>query len=649
MTYSLLTFVLLIGQIYLLSALAFGLHFLSNRYGVSLLLMFAAALVAIVTYAHPVTVHLEPIAGFIFTLPADSMIPVLLLTVLVLYVTHGTGVAQMVIIGIATIQLLVALIFLLIHLNDFLPASRTPANALALAERFSINARMMLAGAVAFLADLVTIAIVFQAVDNWLRTASRLLPVTSALLAALWMDALVFNVFAASSVAELTQLLPGDLLSKTVAALALAPLAALYLDRAAPVLCRLTVDRYRPAFDVVHNLFGDWKQRIFHLEAQLRESEANSREVIANLGAIIWMANRGDSTAFFISPASETLLGISPGEYYVDPNAPHRLVHPDDRDQVAATWLRYSEASHDEEFRVAVDTGRMRWLRDRSYRVVDTVLGLDRVIGITEDVTPLHEQRELAQGISKERAKIRTLENLLRELDHDVRQPLMTIDLTAGLAERLQGEPARQARHLSQLKAQARQLERLVQSLLAHAQLEIRSDQPLERLALNPLCEELYEAHLPVAEDAGIHLQRQLTRQPTEVWGHRTDLRRALTNIVSNAIRYTARGGSVTLRTVCDMGAIRIEVSDTGIGIAEEDLARVFDRTYRGRNVGEVPGSGLGLDIARRIVELHDGTIGIQSVLGKGTTVRVSLPSAQPPDERDAAGGPRTPRTHGRA
>jgi len=96
---------------------------------------------------------------------------------------------------------------------------------------------------------------------------------------------------------------------------------------------------------------------------------------------------------------------------------------------------------------------------------------------------------------------------------------------------------------------------------------------------------------------------------------------------VSNAIRYTTQG-HVLLQTCCENGKIGLIVQDTGVGIEPQDLPHVFERFYRGRNVRQsgIPGTGLGLAIVKEIVNLHDGTLEIESVLGKGTTFRIWLP-----------------------
>ena len=101
-------------------------------------------------------------------------------------------------------------------------------------------------------------------------------------------------------------------------------------------------------------------------------------------------------------------------------------------------------------------------------------------------------------------------------------------------------------------------------------------------------------------------------------------------NLVSNAVKYTPEGGQVTVRAWTEEDQIRLEVSDTGIGIPAEALPRIFTEFYRAKNARamEVEGTGLGLVIAKDVVEQHGGEITVRSEVGQGSTFRVSLPKA---------------------
>ncbi|HEX2194400.1 MAG TPA: ATP-binding protein [Candidatus Limnocylindria bacterium] len=136
------------------------------------------------------------------------------------------------------------------------------------------------------------------------------------------------------------------------------------------------------------------------------------------------------------------------------------------------------------------------------------------------------------------------------------------------------------------------------------------------------------EAHSEQADAAGVSLALQVPAEPVMLRFDRERVVQLLSNLVGNAVKFTQRGGEVVVDLVDRGDEAVLEVRDSGPGIPEQDLPLVFDRFFRGTNVGEAraSGSGLGLAIARSIVEMHGGTIGVSSLLGRGATFTVRLP-----------------------
>jgi signal transduction histidine kinase len=99
-----------------------------------------------------------------------------------------------------------------------------------------------------------------------------------------------------------------------------------------------------------------------------------------------------------------------------------------------------------------------------------------------------------------------------------------------------------------------------------------------------------------------------------------------VSNLVSNAVKYSPQGGEVTCELACDAERIRLSVKDEGIGIAKEDQRHLFEAFHRGINTMKIQGSGLGLSIVKQFVELHDGTISVESEVRKGTMFTICLP-----------------------
>jgi len=152
----------------------------------------------------------------------------------------------------------------------------------------------------------------------------------------------------------------------------------------------------------------------------------------------------------------------------------------------------------------------------------------------------------------------------------------------------------------------------------------------LERVDITALTKTVMRTLAEMVNKKGLVFNR-IFSEDVELFAnaHRNLLERALKNIISNAIRYTDEGGRIDIDLLHPENCIQIVISDSGVGISEEDLPRVFERFYtvdnaRTRAVG---GTGLGLAISRQIMEAHGGSIAIESTLGKGTTVTLTLPA----------------------
>jgi signal transduction histidine kinase len=180
----------------------------------------------------------------------------------------------------------------------------------------------------------------------------------------------------------------------------------------------------------------------------------------------------------------------------------------------------------------------------------------------------------------------------------------------------------------------------LVNSLLTLARAdEGRFDIHRTPVALEPLVREVYETAVILGEDAGLTLSLSVN-EGSVVMGDRTRLRQLLLNLVTNAIKYTPKGGRVEVSvTRRDDHEVVIAVRDTGIGISATDLPHVFDRFWRADRVrsraSERAGFGLGLSISQWIVLAHGGTISVQSRLGRGSVFSVTLPIVDDATPRD--------------
>jgi signal transduction histidine kinase len=195
-----------------------------------------------------------------------------------------------------------------------------------------------------------------------------------------------------------------------------------------------------------------------------------------------------------------------------------------------------------------------------------------------------------------------TLRRFVSDAAHEIHTPLTALHTNLELA--------REDEHVVQAQTQVERLEALTEGLLDLSRLESGTQgQSLAPVPLVPLVQQVSERYASRAEQAGLTFDLSLPDTPVTVQGDEAQLRRALTNLLDNAIKFTPEGGSVLLglRQEGDFSILWVE--DTGIGIRSADLPHLFERFHRGRNAAAYPGSGLGLAIVKAVVERHEGQV----------------------------------------
>jgi PAS domain S-box-containing protein len=224
-------------------------------------------------------------------------------------------------------------------------------------------------------------------------------------------------------------------------------------------------------------------------------------------------------------------------------------------------------------------------------------------------------------------------------VSHELRTPLTSI---IGYLELVLEDPehlaANQRRFLGVVDRNARRLLRLVGDLLFVAHVEAgRLALEMGDVDLPTLTREAVEAARPRAEGKDLALSAKVDAVPLMA-GDRDRLAQVLDNLVSNAVKFTPEGGRVAVRLAARDGQAVVEVQDTGVGIPAAEQDRLFERFFRASTATEraIPGVGLGLTIAKAIVEAHGGRLGFHSVEGAGTTFSVRLPMRPPPRTRPA-------------
>jgi two-component system phosphate regulon sensor histidine kinase PhoR len=218
-------------------------------------------------------------------------------------------------------------------------------------------------------------------------------------------------------------------------------------------------------------------------------------------------------------------------------------------------------------------------------------------------------------------------------ISHEVSNPLQSVQTNLeNMAECSPEEIGRWKQYYVIIKQEIKRLFTLTENLRLLSQLE-RVGGPVKREPVNlkGVIEDVIMAQAERASAKNMRLRYQGPNRPAKVLGNREYLYQLIINLVDNSIKYSKEsGGEIIINLSEEYHYARVIIVDDGIGIPQEDLPYVFDTAYRSRNRGNRTGSGLGLAIVKRIVDQHEGKIGVDSLVGQGTTMTVELPIYNP-------------------
>ena len=241
----------------------------------------------------------------------------------------------------------------------------------------------------------------------------------------------------------------------------------------------------------------------------------------------------------------------------------------------------------------------------------------------------------MAARVEESIAEIRKQEDLRREfvaaVSHELRTPITSIQgFVTALSDDVSGSPEARQRHLAIVAEESHRLARLVDDLMEFAKLEAGQltvrPEPFDLADLVRSCAASVE---PAARQSGVQVAALGASEPLRLHGDRDRIAQVVLNLLYNALRFTPEGGRVDVTLSRSGGVAQVSVTDTGPGIAPDDLPLIFERFYKGKQQGRRPmgGTGLGLAIARGLVGAHGGRIWAESQVGKGSTFTLWLPA----------------------
>jgi two-component system OmpR family sensor kinase len=349
------------------------------------------------------------------------------------------------------------------------------------------------------------------------------------------------------------------------------------------------------------------------------------------------------------------------GNYHIDPNGPtlHYVVRPVSEaggqfgpilagadTQSAQLDLRQLLSTIIVAFVMGIVPAVLvgRWIAERALEPVDRMITDVREI---TDGRSLHrrlpvpmvrdELGRLAETLNQMMARLEhsfaALRRFTADASHELKTPLTVVRAGVERAITRPDLPQETLAALEETLHEVNRMTELVDALLTLARAdEGRAELHRERVDLRQIVEEARETGELLAEHAGVAIELLTPADPVTLDLDRSRIRQLLLNLIENAVKYTPRGGQVSVQLESRDGRVSVAVADTGIGIAPGDLPHIFGRFWRADSArtrtGARPGAGLGLAICKWIAEAHGGTIEVASRPGRGTTFTVRFPRA---------------------
>jgi PAS domain S-box-containing protein len=383
----------------------------------------------------------------------------------------------------------------------------------------------------------------------------------------------------------------------------------------------------------VYHLITHQAHELGQMLRHQQEQSSRNQAILASIGDGVVM-NSSEGKTIMVNPAAQRILE-KPADELIDHDAAtlFSTFGVKGREEAIAameTLLASSTRELHKAFKMMLEVGR---------RVVNAHLSPVRTergdfLGV---VTVL---RDITREVEADRTKSEFVSNV----SHELRTPMTAIKGYADLLHAGAVGPINEAQQkfVGIIRNNADRLTALINDLLDISRVEtgrVRFEpRPLE---IGEVVADVVNSLAVPAESKDHTLSYEVAGGLPEIMGDRDRLNQVLTNLVSNAIRYTPAGGSIEVRAYPVEGAVRVDVADSGIGIAPEDLGRIFERFYRADDplVQEAAGTGLGLSITKMFVEMHGGRVWVESEVGKGSTFTFILPMLGQEDQLETEAG----------
>ena len=365
-----------------------------------------------------------------------------------------------------------------------------------------------------------------------------------------------------------------------------------------------------------------------HTEQALRQSDERLRRVVENALDIITIIDTAGQI-YYASPSVQTIIGYAPdeliGQNFFD------YLHDDDVAKttkgVVDVWQNSSTVLPIE-FRYRHHNGSWRVLEAVSQKFIDDTPE-PRILVNSRDITERKRLSQMRLALERERELSAIKTRFFSMASHEFRTPLSTVLAAAQLMENsptIWQDANKRKRNLQRIQNSVKNMVQLLDDILTINRAETgKLEFNPQLLQLETLCRQCVEE---MQLSAGNKHQIAFDCQQLEIRVSLDEklMRSIMANLLSNAIKYSPQGGEVRVSLVFLGNQVQVQIQDRGIGIADEDLKQLFEPFHRGQNVRRIPGTGLGLVVVKKCVDLHQGAINIISEPHVGTIVTVTLP-----------------------
>ncbi len=356
----------------------------------------------------------------------------------------------------------------------------------------------------------------------------------------------------------------------------------------------------------------------------LKESEAKFRQLAENIQDVFWL--RTFDKILYLNPAFEKIHDISPENVYKDASLFFGNIYPDDKKKVykiISDQLYIETGKFDFEYRIVKKDGDIKWLSSKSSPIYDKNGKIEKLVGISKDITKHKKNIEKLEELNKTKDKFFSI------VAHDLKNPFHTIigfsEILVNDFEELSSDNLREYHY--NLYETSKQTYNLLENLLDWSSSQTGKIKiNIERINLKLLVSENISLLNRKAFIKKIHLINTVFYD-SFVFADKNMLNTVIRNLISNAIKFTHTNGKIIVSVKSKGKYTEFTVSDTGIGMSQEDINKLFriDLEFTNRGTANEKGTGIGLILCKEFIDKNGGNIWVESTLGKGSKFRFTL------------------------